>query len=351
MISLCMIVKDEEQNLKNCLKNIKNKVDEIIIVDTGSTDKTVEIAKKYTDKVFNFKWCDDFAAARNYSIEKAKNDWILVLDADEVVELFNRESLDGFINSDGKQLGRIKIINTFEDTSGKKRIIERVSRIFNKKYFKYYGMIHEQIVPIGELDYKTLEVDITIKHIGYEKNIVNNKNKISRNKKMLQKAIKEKNDDSYLQYQLGKTFFMEKDYVEAKASFETAMKLGVNTKYEYAQDLIESYGYTLINLKRYKEALILKEYDEVYKNNADFNFVMGLIYMNNAMFKEAVTKFIHCTTIKECSIEGVNSYLANYNIGVIYECLGIIDEAAKYYKKCGNYKLALNRLKVLYKEK
>lgn len=347
MISLCMIVKDEEQNLENCLNNIKNKVDEIIIVDTGSTDKTVEIANKYTDKVFNFKWCDDFAAARNYSIEKAKNDWVLILDADEAVNFFDGKSIEKFINSNEKLVGRIKRINSFKDSSGKKRLFERVNRLFNKKYFKYDGIIHEQIVSKNEENYSTVNVDIIANHIGYEKHIINNTNKIVRNKELLQKAILKKPKDSYLFYQLGKTFFMEKDYLSAEINFEKALELGINKSYEYAEDLIESYGYALINLKKYKKALELSKYENAYKKVADFNFVMALIYMNNARFREAVAKFGECKNSNECKIEGVNSYLADYNIGVIYECLGIVNEAVKYYKRCGNYVLALNRLRVL----
>ena len=83
MISLCMIVKDEEQHLENCLNSIKELADEIIIVDTGSKDKTKEIAGKFTNKVYDFKWNDDFSEARNFSLSKATKDWILVLDADE----------------------------------------------------------------------------------------------------------------------------------------------------------------------------------------------------------------------------------------------------------------------------
>lgn len=84
-ISLCMIVKDEEETLGRCLDSIKDIVDEIIIVDTGSTDKTKEIALKYTKKLYEFKWCDDFSKARNYSFSKATKDYILWLDADDVI--------------------------------------------------------------------------------------------------------------------------------------------------------------------------------------------------------------------------------------------------------------------------
>lgn len=347
MISLCMIVKNEESNLARCLGNVRNKVDEIVIVDTGSTDNTKEIATRYTKKVYDFEWCDDFAAARNYSISKAENDWILILDADEVVNYFNKKSLTKFMTESKEKAGRINRLNSFEDISGRKKYFERVNRFFNKKYFRYEGIIHEQVVRIDGEDYLTTDIDIAANHIGYEKEILNKTNKIDRNKKLLQRAIADNRVDPYLYYQLGKTFFMEKNYLEAANNFEMSIKLGIDIKYEYVEDLIESYGYALINSERYEAALTLKKYEEEYKNIADYNFVMGLIYMNNAKFEEAVNKFIQCQNAKECKIEGVNSYQANYNIAVIYECLGIHNEAVKYYKKCGNYEPAVKRLKIL----
>ena len=84
-ISLCMIVKNEEDVIGRCLECVKEVVDEIIIVDTGSTDSTVEIAKEYTNKIYNFEWVDDFAKARNYSFSKATKDYIMWLDADDII--------------------------------------------------------------------------------------------------------------------------------------------------------------------------------------------------------------------------------------------------------------------------
>lgn len=85
-ISLCMITKNEERFLEQCLNSVKELVDEVIIVDTGSTDQTKQIAKKFTNNIYDFKWCDDFSAARNESLKHATKDWILVLDADEELD-------------------------------------------------------------------------------------------------------------------------------------------------------------------------------------------------------------------------------------------------------------------------
>src|SRR5437773_6000316 len=82
-ISLCMIVRDEEQFILECIESARDAVDESIVVDTGSTDRTIELAERAGASVYPFVWCDDFAAARNASIEKASGDWVLWLDADE----------------------------------------------------------------------------------------------------------------------------------------------------------------------------------------------------------------------------------------------------------------------------
>ena len=95
-ISLCMIVKNEEDVLNNCLSTVYDLVDEIIIVDTGSTDKTKEIASKYTNKIYDFKWVDDFAKARNFSFEKATKDYILWLDADDIILEEDRQKFKNF---------------------------------------------------------------------------------------------------------------------------------------------------------------------------------------------------------------------------------------------------------------
>ena len=114
-LSLCMIVRDEEFSLENTLMTARPHVDEMIIVDTGSTDQTVSIAKKYADKVEHFRWIDDFSAARNYSLQFATKPWILVLDADEIIapedyvrlkETSRSELYDGFYLTARRYLGK-----------------------------------------------------------------------------------------------------------------------------------------------------------------------------------------------------------------------------------------------------
>lgn len=346
MISLCMIVKNEENNLRKCLSSISNYVDEIIIIDTGSTDNTKEIARKFTDKIFDYNWDNDFAKARNFSISKAKNDWILVLDADEIVINFNNISVLNFINEHTDCVGRIKRINIFED-KGVKKYIERINRFFNKNYYHYEGIIHEQIKNKGNFNYSMIDINITVEHIGYQKEVVERSNKLERNINLLNKALGENMNDPYLHYQLGKSYYMAKNYELSVMEFEKALYLIDNYSFEYVEDLIETYGYAMLNLGRYKEVLEIAKYEKYYFYSSDFNFLLGLIYMNNGLIDLSIKYFNKATQLGEGNIEGINSYLAFYNLGVIYECLGFLEEAKKYYLKCQDYELAKNRLRII----
>jgi len=347
MISLCMIVKNEEENLKNCISKVADFVDEIIVVDTGSTDNTKTIALEFTDKVYDYNWCNDFAATRNFSISKANNDWILVLDADEYVSDYMKEKIYNFVNdkSNEKVVGRIERINLIEDSGVYRKLTERISRLFNKRYFEYEGTIHEQIVDKDGKEYNTTSVDITIDHIGYTKEVINKTNKLKRNMDMLTKAIEDKPNDPYLYFQLGKTYYMMKDYITSCVYFEKTLTFKLDYRLEYVEDLIETYGYALINSGRYADAMNIVNYLKYYRNSVDFHFLLGLIYMNNARFTQAVESFLKCTKFHHSKVEGITTYSSYYNIGVIYDVLGFREKAIEYYEMCGEYELARNRLK------
>lgn len=343
-ISLCMIVKDEEENLKSCLSMAAPFVDEIIVVDTGSTDSTKVIALEFTNKVYDFKWCNDFSKARNFSISKALNEYILVLDADEFVTDFFNYNVDKFINNplNKNKVGRINIM---EDSNDTKRYIERVNRFFNRNYFHYEGIIHEQLVSFNKELYNTELIDITAEHVGYTKEVLNRTNKLKRNIDLLQLAVKDNGDDPYVYFQLAKSYYMLKDYRTATVYFEKALDFQLDFRLEYVEDLIETYGYALVNSGRYKDALILENCMTSYENIADFHFLMGIIYMNNARLTEAVESFLKCTKLSYCKVDGVNTYIAYYNIGIIYDVLGFREKAVEYYKNCGDYEPALKRIR------
>ncbi|MDY6359757.1 MAG: glycosyltransferase [Lachnospiraceae bacterium] len=148
----------------------------------------------------------------------------------------------------------------------------------------------------------------------------------------------------YVLYQLGKSYYMAAEYTKACAYFDCGLYFDLNPRLEYVIDMVETYGYALLNSGQADHALFLENIYEEFGNTADFKFLMGLIYMNNEMFEAAVEEFKKALKMPEGRARGVNSYLACYNIGVIYECLGQMTEAEQYYNRCGGYEPAEKRL-------
>lgn len=154
-LSLCMIVKNEEDTLARCLDSIKDAVDEIIIADTGSTDSTVKIAKRYTDKVYHFDWVYDFSAARNFSFSKASSDYCMWLDADDIIDendLLLLKKLKKELSTDTDIV--MMPYNTSFDKFGNVIFSYYRERIIkNNPAYKWSGKVHEAITPIGNVIY------------------------------------------------------------------------------------------------------------------------------------------------------------------------------------------------------
>lgn len=347
-ISLCMITKNEEKNIEECLDMIKQYVDEIVIIDTGSTDKTKEIASKFTNKIYDYKWNSNFSAARNYSISKASNDFVLIIDGDEMIQSFDRKLLNDNILNHQMEVGKIGIINQYTRKGIKYEYNERISRFFHKKYFEYQGKIHEQIVPISDVQsVKTYNIPVVVNHCGYDGDINTIKQKTKRNLNILLSELNLSPKDPYLLYQVGKSYYMEEDYMNALEYFGQGLLIDLDIRLEYVQDMVVSYGYSLLNSNKYESAMqLLNLYDE-FADSGDYVFLVALILMNNAKFNEAIEQFLRATEASNFKMVGVNNYLSYYNIGVIYECLENYDCALMYYKKCNSYSPALKRVEVI----
>ena len=159
-ISVCMIVKDEELVLSRCMDCVRQFADEIIIVDTGSTDKTKEIARKYTDKVYDFEWCDDFSKARNYSFSLATMDYIMWLDADDVLEYGEIEKINQLKLNMVADTYMLKYATSFDENGKPNFVFERERIVRRDSRAIWHGFVHEAIVPFGKVEY----LDITIQH-------------------------------------------------------------------------------------------------------------------------------------------------------------------------------------------
>lgn len=341
--SICMIVKNEEKTLDQCLTALSKLQSEIIIVDTGSTDRTREITRKHNAKLYDFTWCNDFSAARNYCISKASHDAILIVDADEILQQSDFTAMQTAYQKNPEGIGRFIRCNYFERNEEMLEYKERVGRLINRTKYSYQGRIHEQPVRKDGRDSTYYPIPLTFSHEGYNGTKEEIQSKADRNITLLLGMLQEK-EDPYIFYQLGKSYYMKGEYSLACDYFNNGLSFDLNENLEYVQDMVESYGYSLINTGQFSTALHFEGIYDAFARNSDFVFLMGLIYMNNGRFEEAIEQFQKATTMMECRVTGTNGVMAYYNIGVIYECCGDLSTASQYYMRCQDYPRAVKRL-------
>lgn len=350
-LSVCIITKNEKENLKECLQRLIGYGFELVVVDTGSTDGTVAMASEYTQAVYEFSWCNDFAKAKNYAVSKASNDKVFVLDSDEFIEAADIPKLELLLKANPRSAGRILRKNYLQKNQGPMEAKEYINRIFDRRYFHYEGRIHEQLVANDKENYKTYIAPIEVGHSGYYLSEEEKEKKALRNIRILKEVLEEGGGDPYILYQLAKSYYMMGGYDMACRYFSQALSFELEPELEYVIDMVNCYGYALLNAGRAEEALGFTGIEGAFGGTSDFQFLMGFIYMNNELYQEAVQAFEKAISLHKSSVTGADSFLAYYNIGVIYECLSKMDKAADAYWKCGGYLPAVRRLGSYYESK
>lgn len=290
--SLCMIVKNEESVLARCLDSIAPLMDEIIIVDTGSTDNTKSIAANYTDKIYDFEWIDDFAAARNFSFSKATCDYIYVADADEYISPENFRRLHNL-----KQciLPEIEIVQMHYITKAEFNTVENFSDELRPKLFKrlreftWIDPIHETV----RLTPVVFDSDICIDHLPESHHH-------KRDFEIFRKAYKR---DGYLSDKVGKMWATE------------LLKCGEIADFSNAIEYFEDIYFNRADSKIYNEAsCILARF---YRMNQDI-----------PKFFSFVIKHIVATNVSDTCSE------ICHELGEYYHGLDMIDDAAMWYHNC-----------------
>ena len=227
-----MIVKDEEKFLPQCLASVKDYVDEIIVCDTGSSDRTIEIARSYGATIIERPWRNDFSWARNQSLEFATRRWILFMDADEEL---TEESRRGLLALKDVPAGMMalytRITNRTDDYRGSGDVSHHVIRIFpNNDRFRFYGPIHEYPAIDGSsVSLEAVGSTISLIHHGYVNAVVAERNKGQRNLEILLAATQSDPENAYHWYNLGTTAYLNRDYELARSSLEKMYELVADT--------------------------------------------------------------------------------------------------------------------------
>lgn len=345
MISVCIITKNESEYLLRNLQILKKYPCEIVVVDTGSSDSSVEIAKEYADICGYFEWCDDFSKAKNYAVSLATNNIILVIDTDEMIEKLDVDYITDKLEKKPLGLGKVKCVSTYMVDEEEQEGIDYISRVFDRRYFHFEGCIHEQIVPNQDEGLYSFLAPVEINHLGYNLTGEEKHRKAERNIRLLLKEYEEHPTDAYIIYQLGKAYMYDDKDKEALSYFEKTFEMELDSSLDWVENLIVNTGNLYIKTGQKEKALSLECLQSEFQDSADFHFMMGYTFMQNAMFDRALSFFRDATKMNEGQMKGSNSYNSFYNMGVIYECLGDVANSMKCYEKCGDFRKAIEGIK------
>lgn len=342
-INLVMIVKDEEASLEPCLKSAAALVDEIVIADTGSADRTKEIARNMGAQVWDYRWTDDFAAARNFALEHSDGDWNLVLDADEILRPCSRKELEQVIGSflevyGQNWMGAITRYDAYHDGDGISVSTLLIPRLLPRG-MHYEGIIHEQ----PDTDLPCVPVGLNVDHSGYLF-----EDKGERNLPYLRKAVQDHPEDMYYQFQMAATLRNVKCLKDSLPWFRNFYH-GVPISAGYRTEGVLLYLYTLLDLD--SPVYLMEAWDVIEKertimgNRADFCFICGIFYMKLLLsdtntylsyLPEIENSYLKCLKLGEHpelgGVVGTGSFKAAYNLGLWYEVSGQMEKARKYYR-------------------
>jgi tetratricopeptide (TPR) repeat protein len=347
-VAAAIIAKNEEEVIEETISRLLPAVDEIVVVDTGSTDSTAEIATKMGAKVYHFEWNDDFSAARNYALSKVKCDWVIFVDADEQLDKSDNDSVRlaaGLFNHlNPPAILRVVIIS---DSGAGNDVSYDITRLFPTRFgLQWWGRIHEQVrSPEGQpaIMYPHPMVRIRFYHSGYQPTVMEKKNKLQRNIKLLKQAVEEDPDDVTAWGFLGRELFYTNQIEEAVEAIKHTEQLAERfTYYGRMPEIWEFLIDALLRLDRVGEAI------EVAKRamnesptfpNAWYGLGKTQIAQAVKLLKESIQSMQNAKTHAQ-SYRGpiscdhrIAQWMADASIADAYKLLTYWDTASLLYQK------------------
>lgn len=350
-LSLCLIARNEEQNIERCLSSVRGLVDEIIVVDTGSTDRTKEIVRRFTEKIFDLPWNNDFAAAKNEALKQATGDWILVLDADEGVsspdhdrikEALRNPSAIAFTfilrnyTNDARAAGwTSREGDSYEESLAASGWWEvpKIRLFKNNLGITYSGKIHESVYPSiqgtggiqGGIPGEIMALSIPIHHYGHL-----DLKRQAQKKTIYEQLQKEKigvgngaENDYYSHFELARQLLMNNKVDEAKQAVETSLQH--NGHYFQSWFLL---GTIHLLQEKWDEALAALE--RAWILNPGFGATssnLGIVYARKKLYQQAIEQFLQAI---ELNPKDANAWK---NLGLCFDEMGEKEKAYRALKR------------------
>lgn len=336
-LSFCIIVKDEEQNLPRCLASVRDVVDEMIVLDTGSSDRTIDIAKSFGAQVHSFKWCNDFSAARNESLEYVQGDWVLVLDADEVLVPEIVPILkDAIAQPDYLVFNLVR--QEIGATQSPYSLISRLFRRHPDIWFTrpYHAMIDDQVMALLEREahWKIGSIpEVAILHEGYRADVIAGRDKVNKARSTMEGFLATHPNDPYVCSKLGALYIQVGETAKGVELLERGLSTveDASTKYELHYHLGSVYSEVDIEkaAQHYQVAIqqpILPKLKLGAVNN------LGSLLKGSGDLQNAQILYQQALKIDP------NFAIAHCNLGATLKAMGQFTSAIEHYKSA----IALN---------
>jgi tetratricopeptide (TPR) repeat protein len=346
-LSLCMIVRDEEEMLPRCLAAVADAVDEMVIVDTGSTDRTVQIAESFGARVLSHQWTGSFAEARNVSFEAASGDWLIYLDADEVLVTEDAKLLRSLTGRTWREAFYLSETNYTGDLDDGTAVTHNALRMFrNRPEYRFEGRLHEQIanrLP-GYLPERLEASSVRIEHYGYLGVVRDSREKSRRNIELLRMQQAESPPTPFLHYNLGSEYAAAGDPPAALAEFECSWKLLQSLpdgdSYEFAPALMSRLVKALRACGRPQDAFArAQEGLERFPQFTDLVLEQAFAVIALGDGDRAIELLERCLQMGDAprrytAIVGGGTYLPRICLAELREARGEIEQAIELIESC-----------------
>ncbi len=340
-ISLCMIVKNEERVLGDCLASIKPWVDELIVVDTGSDDGTVAIAKAHGAKIHRFPWCDDFSAARNESLKHATQEWLLWMDADDVIpEHCGKRLREVALRADDQTLGLMMQVHC-PPAPGEEglTVVDHVKLVRNRPELRFEGRIHEQILEaIHRASGQVERTDLYVVHAGYDHSPEGQRRKRERDLKLLELDLRERPDHPFVLFNIGMTAFHMKDWPRAEAALQRCLQVSGPRESTLRKVYARLAGARL----EQGEVAAAKQWVEqglaLYPHDPELLFRAGVILREAGELPAAEQAYLRLLTAREAGhIDSLDvtmtGFKAHHNLALVYRDMDRLDRAEAHFRE------------------
>lgn len=342
ILSACLLLKNEEKYLYRCLSSIQTIVDEIIVVDTGSTDNSVQQASEFGAQVFFTEWTNDFSLARNFSLEQASGEWILVIDADEELDGKCLRSLKKRIQTPDADAYLLNVTPSW--LKNQQKFFEPSSlqlRLFrNNRNYRYEGFIHEQVLDSilesnPSVTIKTAP-EITIIHQGNNPENTREEYRLKRNVNLINLVLSKESENTAKHFLLGREYCRHYKYLQALTHLRLAYQ-NQDKQAKYIPELLRLIISCLYQLDKESEALTFLDQALInWPGSADLYYIKGMIFLTLGLYPQANHSLEAALSCYPCPpYRNLIFYYAKHDcrflLGALAEYFMDMDSALVYY--------------------